>query len=339
MMRRGQVGLAALAAALLISVIAPFALPAAAIASVDAQTAAPAAQSAAAVIDSADLRLWPEYDDPGLLVILSGEFAPGTPTPLQVAFPIPDGARNIQATYQDETGNLINRPFEVTDGKLAYELPTSAFHIEYYLDRAPSGEQRDIKYAFAAPYAINALRVAVQQPARASGFTLTPASDEPLTGSDGLTYFGFTRRNLAAGETVDINARYTKPDDGLTAPQLAVAPSTAANGSTAGSSAAAPAAASASPNWLAWGLIGLGVVLLAAVLTYWLLTQRRQPAPAPAAPEVGRRPVQATAPAPPRRASVAAQPASDAVSYCTNCGHPLRLDDRFCSQCGAPRRS
>ncbi len=50
----------------------------------------------------------------------------------------------MQATYQDASGGLINRPFEIADGKLTYEMPSAAFHTEYYVDRAPSGDQRQI---------------------------------------------------------------------------------------------------------------------------------------------------------------------------------------------------
>jgi len=46
-----------------------------------------AAQGPALAIDQASLRLWPEYDDPGLLVILSGTFTGTAKFPQQVAFP------------------------------------------------------------------------------------------------------------------------------------------------------------------------------------------------------------------------------------------------------------
>ena len=129
--------------------------------------ALPAGAQALPVIRQAELRLWPEYDDPGLLVIVSGSFESDTPFPLRAAFPIPDGARNVQATYMDASGTLVNRPFEIEDGKLVYELPSADFHYEFYLDRAASGDQRTISYVLDAPYAIQTLGVAVQQPARA----------------------------------------------------------------------------------------------------------------------------------------------------------------------------
>ena len=332
MMRRGRSGLVALVAVILIyGVVTSTPAGASAAAGVSAQAPAP-------VIESAELKLWPEYDDPGLLVIFSGQFAEGTKFPLQAAFPLPSGVRNIQATYQNASGSLINQTFEVKDGKLLYELPSAAFHMEYYLDRAPSGEQRDIKYAFEAPYAINALTVTVQEPARATEFTLNPASSAPQKGTDGLSYYTFNRQNLAAGEKLDIEAKYTKADTGLTAPQLAVAATGVPAQPAPAVSGAAATAGTSSTNWLPWLLIGLGAVLLVAALVYWLLSQRRALAPSPV-PASKPRTVQATAPAPPRRSAVAVQPAGEAVSFCTNCGHALKPEDRFCSQCGAPRRA
>ena len=79
------------------------------------------------------------------------------------------------------------------------------------------------------------------------------------TGQDGLTYHVLNRRNLAAGEKVDIGIRYAKTDTGLSAPQLAVAQTGAA-----GDHRPDPSAATRVMNWLPWLLIGLGLVLLVA---------------------------------------------------------------------------
>jgi hypothetical protein len=298
------------------------------------------AQGAAPVIEQAELRLWPEYDDPGLLVILSGNFASGVTYPVQLSIPMPAGARNIQATYQDAAGTLLTRPFEVKDGKLTYEVPSGSFHIEYYLDRAPSGNQRQIDFAFDAPYAINALRVAAQQPARSSEFALTPAAAGTEQGTDGLTYHVLTRNNVAAGEKLDIGINYTKTDTSLSAPQLAVTSTGAAP-----QAAPAPAAATSSSvmDWLPWVLIGVGVVLAVGILAYWLLS-RRQPAQAASAPVAAARPARtpqqaAARPAQKPLPTVPARPPAGPAAFCHNCGSALKPEDRFCAQCGTPRRS
>lgn len=299
-----------------------------------AVTALPVGAQDAPVIQQAELRLWPEYDDPGLLVIFSGSFEPKTTFPMQVAFPIPAGARNVQATFINESGTLISRPFEIEDGRLTYELPSANFHIEFYLDRALSGDQRTISYTMAAPYAIQALTISVQQPARSTGFALTPAADSSEQGADGLTYHILNRQDVAAGERLDLVLSYSKPDTGLTAPQLAVTTPDA----PAQSETSRPAAATGSTNLLPWFLIGLGAVLLAASLTYWFLSQRRRAGPSFSAsgqtPDAGAKTPPAVRPGTSRTAA-----AGDVAAYCTNCGNQLRADDRFCSQCGSPRRS
>lgn len=295
----------------------------------------PAGAQNSPVIQQAELRLWPEYDDPGLLVIFSGSFASGTAFPLQVAFPLPTGARNVQATFKDESGTLINRPFGIKDGQLSYELPAPDFHFEFYVDRAPSSNERTISYALDTPYAVQSLNIAVQQPARATDFTLTPAAEASQQGSDGLTYHVLNRINVAAGETIDLVLTYTKPDTGLTAPQLAVT----TTDSPVQSNATQTTTDFGFSAWLPWLLIGLGIVLLAGSLTYWILSRRRSAGPPLSA---SRRTADASRNVPARTRPSAPQvtaAAQQTAAYCTNCGHPLRADDRFCSQCGTPRRS
>lgn len=327
MMHRGQAGIAALVAVMVLLLTVAYALP------VGAQTAAP-------VIEQAELRLWPEYDDPGVLVIFSGSFAAKTTFPLLAAFPIPAGARNVQATYQDASGTLINRPFDIQNGKLTYELPSAAFHMEYYVDRSPSGEQRAIVYAFEAPYEIQALRVAVQQPARATGFTLTPAAESSEQGNDGLTYHVLNRQNVPAGEKIALALNYAKPDTGLTAPQLAVTKTEAsAQGGQTVQGSSATNASTWSTDWLPWLLIGLGVVLLAGIVTYWLLTQHRKSAPTSTTPARTLVAIR-NSPSSNLRPTAPPEAAPDQGSaHCTNCGNALRSHDRFCVQCGTPRRS
>lgn len=284
------------------------------------------AQDAAPTLKTASLLLWPEYDDPGLLVIFAGSFADQTGFPRDISVPLPAGARNVQAAYPDASGNLLVADAEVSGSTLTFkQLPVAAFHVEYYLDRAATGNQREIVYPFQAPYAIEALSVTAQQPARATDFTLDPAAAGSATRDDGLTYFTFSRTDLAAGAVLPITLRYTKADDNLTNPQLAV-PNPAGT-PAAGQAVAEPAARAGIGDWLPWVLVGLGAAMLAGWGIYWLLTRR------------GQRPA-AAAGAPARSGAPAKRPATaGAAEFCPQCGHPHRPEDRFCSQCGAPRRS
>jgi hypothetical protein len=284
------------------------------------------AQGPGLAIDKASLRLWPEYDDPGLLVILSGNITGTTKFPQQVAFPIPASARGIQATSVDATGDLLSQPWQVVDGKLTYSLPSPDFQIEYYLDRPAGGNQRDISYTFESPYPIRTLEVAAQQPARASAFAMTPQSQRSAQGNDGFTFYLVERADMGAGDKLPVNIRYTKNDQGLSVAQAKIE----TTGSTGTANPSGAASGGKSTDWLPILLIGLGVALLAGAGIYWFLRIRPTPAPAPVAAKAQT----------PSKASPAPQPARSANAvFCTQCGRQLSSSDRFCAQCGTPRKS
>ena len=263
-----------------------------------------------------------------MLVILAGDFADDATFPQDVAFPVAKGARNIQATVNDPTKGLLVQQWQMQDGKVAYALPQPGFHLEYYVDRPPSGDKREIVHTFEAPYPIAALEIAVQQPARATDFSVTPAPSSTIQGADGLTYHIIKLENLAAGEKRDIAISYVKTDSGLSSPQLAVTSATPAP------QAAAPAQPQTTPpaqtSWLPILLIVVGVLALIGIGVYWFLSRR------PASP--------LTKPLRPTVSSAPPQPAARPVTtsaaiFCTQCGNTLRPEDRFCAQCGAPRKS
>ena len=287
----------------------------------------PAAAQDALTIPQASLKLWPEFDDPGVLVIFAGDFANDATFPQAVAFPVAEGARNIQATVNDPAKGLLSQEWQMQGDKVAYALPQPGFHIEYYVDRPVSGNKREILHTFEAPYAIQSLEIAVQQPARATDFSVRPAPSRTTTGADGLTYHIINLENLVAGEKRDLAISYVKTDSGLTSPQLAVTSATSAP------QAAAPAQPQttlpAQTSWLPILLIGVGLLALIGIGVYWFVSRRRTPVPAePVGPTV--------ASAPPQPAM---RPTPVAVAaFCTQCGHTLRPDDRFCAQCGTPRK-
>ncbi|MCX6028739.1 MAG: zinc ribbon domain-containing protein [Chloroflexi bacterium] len=276
------------------------------------------AQGPQPAIQQSSLRLWPEYDDPGLLVIFAGTFSNTATFPVQVAFPLPEGARGIQATMQDAAGQLVNQDWEIAGSKLIFTLPQPAFHTEYYLDRPPSGNPRALSYTFVAPYAIRTLEIAIQQPARSTGFTVTPQPESSYQETDGLTYYRINRTNLASGDKVPIVIRYTKSDQGFSANPAQT---------QASQPTAVPAIPATVASRLPFVLIGLGVAVLAGAAIYWVL-QRRQP---PAAAGRGAR----------SQVGALVQPAgrsSGKTFYCTQCGRQLKPEDRFCANCGTPRK-
>ncbi len=288
------------------------------------------AQQADKFIGNATLQLWPEYDDPGLLVIFSGELGDTVTLPEQVSFPLPAGARDIQAAYEGADGTLLSQPADIEGGRLTYSLPRPRFHAEYYVDRPQSGSQRDIRYTFEVPYPTEVLEIRVQQPERASGFAMTPQPEGSLVGSDGFTYYLLRRTGLEPGQRLDFTIRYSKPDERPSRAKQGMAP----EGVPAGASAA-PTAQPMIP-WLPYVLIGLGVLALVGTGTYYWFRVRG--APETGAPAEGRKMPDARARRAGQAGSRAPRTAPESAAYCTQCGQPFRRGDRFCASCGAPRR-
>jgi len=285
-----------------------------------------AGQGPEKTIREATLQVWPEFDDPGLLVIYSGDFTDTVTFPQEIAVPLPANARGIQATSKAADGRLTNEQWQIVNGKLVYTLPGPGFHIEYYLDRPPSGDQREIGYTFEAPYATDSLDVRVQQPARATDFSMDPPPDSSLVGDDGLTYSSLSKTGLKPGDKLDLKIRYKKTDQGLTSAPIAAA-QTAPTPQVA--TAPIPAPSGSSTSWLPWVLIGIGLAALAAAVVYWFLRGRESAAPAPAGRN--KRPVKTGPPA------ATSQETGKGTAFCTQCGQQFRPDDRFCANCGAPR--
>jgi hypothetical protein len=284
------------------------------------------AQTPPETIRDASLQLWPEFDDPGLLVIFSGDFTDTMSFPRDVSFPLPAGARGIQATEKQADGTLINQAWQIANDRLTFSLPGPSFHIEFYVDRPPSGNQRDISYSFQAPYAIDALDIRVQEPARSTGFTMTPPPQGSSVGNDGMTYSTLQRTNLKPGDKVDLDLRYTKTDQAPSQPIAAVAETPPDVPAVQPAAAATPLNLAA---WLPWALIIIGLAALAAAGVYWFT--RGRTATIEAAPAPRPRPTRAAQP------SQVARTDAGVTAFCTQCGQAFRPEDRFCARCGAPR--
>ncbi|MBI2858450.1 MAG: zinc ribbon domain-containing protein [Chloroflexi bacterium] len=280
------------------------------------------------------ISLWPEYDDPRILVIVQGEFNNGSSFPKPVKFPIQVGSEINQVCALKQPGDehLCQLYDTVPEGDalaVSYTLPIPTYFLEYYWDGVKGQPDKSFNYKYVAPYAVDKLELEVQQPLKATDFKLTPAYLSSSTDAQGMKYYRYLFNNVSAGQELVIDGSYAKADNKPSVAKRQV------NTSSGG------------PNY---ALVGIGAAAV-AVFFIGFIAMKRRPAPARAQvrraarvdaqrkaemprlqkqePKKQARPVQQKvqpAAAPPRTAGGSV--------FCSKCGARLEAGDAFCSGCG-----
>lgn len=270
----------------------------------------PAAAQTSITLDSLTIQLWPEYDQPSMLVIYEGA-ASGTGAGQTYTFTMPPGANFHVTAYINETNGLAEVSREVSGNKVTMISPNGTFHIEFYdpaLDT--SKPQRSYTYTWPGDYAVDTLRWIVQQPPSALNMNVEP-SGGTTQGDFGLANTLVTSGAVGQGETATLKLSYTKNNDTLTN-SLLQEPSQvpAASESTSNNSTLIIAV-----------LVLVGIALIGGGVYFY--TKRSG-----AADHVplGKQKSQAQT-----RGSAALK------RFCTQCGtQALDATDKFCRNCGAP---
>ncbi|MFQ5410481.1 MAG: hypothetical protein ACE5FI_18895, partial [Anaerolineales bacterium] len=277
--------------------------------------ALPVQAQSASELESLTVELWPEYDQPAMLVIYRGQLAAHVALPAQLAFRLPIGvpAPNAVAYFDAGSQSLRDASYTLEAGNdgatVVFTVPTATFQFEYYdfsLDR--SQPERAFSFQWPGDFSVANLVFKVQQPAGVTDFTLTPAATSAAVGGDSLAYHTVAVGNAVQGEVFQLDIAYVKTDDrfavGLDTEPPVESPATfvAGDGKSAG---------------LAFAIIG-GVLLLGGAFMYWQFR--------PTSPDKRRRP-----PRPARNRAGTAK----AQRYCHMCGQPSGRRDRFCRACGA----
>lgn len=284
---------------------------------------AAALQAGEPVIRQLEVSLWPEYDDPRLLVIYRGELASVPTQPVRL--PIPADAEVHAVAYVAEDGMLVNldwrSEFEGERRILILSPPTTGFQVEYYWDVLGRGPEKSFTVSVdAGPQSVEALRFQVQEPVGARDLQGDPPLQGPAVGFQGLNYYVRDAGSLIPGAMAQQTVRYVKADDRLSA--AVVQPAPTQDMTTGGASAMAPPA---DRRWLygvAVAFLTVGVTL--AAFGIW---------------RTRRGVVRASAAAPSRRRPRSrGRKRAELARFCHACGHSFEPDDRFCARCGAERR-
>jgi hypothetical protein len=278
--------------------------------------ASPAAAQDEVHIATLNIKLWPEYDQPTMLVIYDFALTDDTPLPANVTFRIPIGV-NVVAVAAMENGSLLNTTFEGPTVAGDWEeivIPVTKntpYHFEYYASIIRTSDQRRFSFQWNGDYAVDNLNISVQQPPTATSLTGTPAL-KAFQDTDGLTYHNLTVNDLPKSRVFELVVEYDKNNDVLTVPDAVIQPSVPLDENTTGRVSLA--------NYVPYLVGGLGIVLVASGLGYYFLFGRRDPSI-----EAARRR---------RRQTPTSEEASSQVIYCSQCGERAHPGDRFCRVCG-----
>jgi hypothetical protein len=273
-----------------------------------------------------EIDIWPEYDQPGVLVIYHITLAPEVSLPADISLRIPTSAGEPSAVAVRDAGGGL---FSVTHSRqvngewstITMNTTMPELQLEYYdTTLSIQGSSRHYEYAWPGDYAVEALTVDVQQPVDARNMHIKPDMGSSAAREDGLNYFSTQAGALQVGQTFEVVVDYDKDTQVLSAENLQVLPSAPVSNIT-------PATRNLL-SVLPWILGGLGVVLIFGGVFWWYW-------------QSGLGKMQTKAPHR-RRKLVLTASEEDVIPeghvYCHHCGKRAIDNDRFCRACGTRLR-
>lgn len=261
------------------------------------------------------LSIWPEFDQPSVLVLYDGVLADTSNLPRAISVLIPADAQLFVTTWYNPDGTLApEQPAQQTkqdDGytRVTFIVTQPKFRVEYYHDALRGAPNKTFDFTFKALGAVDTLTLEIQEPLRATNFAVMPTPQSSRTDQDGFRYWVQNYTHVTANQVITAQVQYTKTD-----PHPSVFPAVNPTSGTLPTSTP-----SESMNWLlVIALVSLGI----AVVSGLLVLQRHALTPQPSPP-----------PRPQKR-----RDKKRATAFCSQCGHALAPTDKFCVRCGTRRQ-
>jgi hypothetical protein len=253
-----------------------------------------------------DVHLWiyPEYDDPRLLVMLGGQIV-GVQAPATVRFLVPSAAEMYSAGSIDAQGHYSGGPPHREPSaipgwdKISYELTSDTFRVEYYDPIIIGWPDKTISYEFRWLYPISSLHVMVHEPRQSSNFSVSP---EGILSSDsqGFTNHTYEYDDLDDEPPISFSITYTRSN---TLPSLSIEDDESTN-----------------PLLIVTAVVGLCVIFGAGL--FWVMKSR---------PKNRAERKQTTRSKSVRGSKGGKHPLR---IFCSQCGQSLEKSSRFCQYCG-----
>jgi hypothetical protein len=278
----------------------------------------PAAAQNEIRLSTLEIQLWPEYDQPSMLVIYDFVVASGATFPLSVSFRLPLDA-NLIAVASYEPNGLINAKFEGPTAQGEWQVLTvivesqSKYHFEYYRPLTIKNTSRTFSFLWPGDYAVDSFSVQIDEPLDVTSLSTTPAL-QATSGNDGRKHYVNIPGRMDAGQQYSLELQYEKTSDKLVVSGTPNAPSAPLDQKAIGRISLS--------NAIPIILGGIGILLiLGGVIYFWS----------------SRNDVSSHRPRRRHRAKET-ESSGENVVYCHQCGQRARAGDRFCRVCGTRLR-
>lgn len=267
-------------------------------------------------LESLNVHLLSEYDQPSMLVIIDFAVATDTPLPTQVDVHLPNSG-NITAVAYLSGNQLLNAEFAGPETDGTWQVVTifikeySTYHLEYYEPLSREGTERSFKYQWSGEYAVNNFRIDIQVPQDSTAVKSRPML--PFAPSEQFLSSRGSLEDLAAGETYQVDLQYTRTTDEIVLPASSrqVTASEPITQNTAGR---------ITLDSLPYILGGVGLLLILGAGYYFLQTTSVQTFK-------------------PRKRQPPKKDEESANVYCHECGTRAHAEDHFCRVCGTKLRT
>ena len=263
-------------------------------------------------VETLSIEIWPDYDQPSVLALLTGELTAGTALPATITIPLPANAQvNAVARITPDGVMTDDIDFTETADSVTLTTPDPSFRVEYYYPYTVAADEHSFVFNWTANLAVNQMSVLVQQPASAASMTTNPAATAVSTRQlDGLTYHALPVASVPTGQTYSASVSYQ-----MTSPLLTVARLQNSGGAETAVSPPSTVIPETTPNWALY-LTAVGTTLI-GIAMFWQAYNNRQ--------KKDKRPASRKRPA---KAGLAK------AGFCHNCGQRRQQGDQFCRHCG-----
>jgi hypothetical protein len=261
--------------------------------------------------------IWPEYDQPAVLMIYRIALHPDTTLPASLAIRIPLTAQINAVAVEDSHGGLINAPYEQSAEMRwsVLKITTNSLHVqvEYYEPLIKDDADRHIEFEWTGDYAVNDLEANFLKPVGAESVSLSHPPTQTSPGQDGLTNYHVQASNLASGQEFKLTIDYRRQTDTLRIASQPVQPVSIPGSDTPGRVSLT--------DILPWVLAGIGALLIVAGIFGFFAWQR------------GGQGSTKKITSPRQKVEI-----EDGFTYCHQCGKRAQPGDVFCRTCGTRLR-